>query len=182
MFLLCVAALFIIPFFFRRDAAHASDDEASAFAMLQMSAVVGPSYSELVILSPGDLPETGHVDFFVLTYAIGTRQFKLVRDSVTVPRFAREAPRPMRLVRAVSLDQSGGATDVTHLLEVFAGDAGRFLGNDRSLPQILEYTGYRDECLAVVTYIEPLSMTWTDCLFHTSIVLCHARDKRVIEL
>eukprot|EP00965_Chrysotila_dentata_P075215 2484850-Pleurochrysis_carterae.AAC.1 len=105
--------------------------------MLQMSAVVGPSYRELVILSPGDLPDTDHVDFFVLTYAIGTRQFKLVRDSVTVPRIARETPRPMRLVRAVSLDQSGGATDVTQLLEMFAGDAGRFLGNDRSLPQIL---------------------------------------------
>jgi hypothetical protein len=120
------------------------------------------------IESPEDIPD-GDIDFFLITYAVDDRLYKISRQSVTVPQHIKVASQRYLLAQALAMDQLGNTRNVTECLSRYAGHAGTFRGHDLTLLQILQHHGIED-CVSVLT------VSRKDCaipFFEDAIVLLH---------
>tara|TARA_B100001778_G_C18574021_1_gene624010 strand:- start:852 stop:1397 length:546 start_codon:yes stop_codon:yes gene_type:complete len=146
MFLLGVCGLVIL--LFRRVVATVTPAPAS-YALLSTTAVHDGQFHE--IHSPADLPET--VDFFMLSYRLGDKMYKLYRKSAIVPASIRRSiarPLSARVLNVISIDSLGNATSVADACDEFCGPAGNFHGNDVSLPELVRLTTGKDSEIVIV--------------------------------
>lgn len=144
-FLLAVSTtILILPHLFRKCRAR---NERHYYEQLSVSAVWDNKEHE--ICSPEDITE--EVDFFIITYARGDCLHKVCRHSVTVPQHLKRAVPAKILLSATAVDELGNATDVTQILQDYAGPLSDFGGNDLSLIEILNYHGTRDISFVLTT-------------------------------
>ena len=144
-FLLAVSTtIFILPHLLKKCRGRS---ERHYYEQLSINAVWDNKEHE--ICSPGDLTE--EVDFFIITYARGDCLHKVCRHSVTVPQHLKRAIPARVLLSATAVDELGNATDVTKIVQDYAGPLSDFSGNDLSLIEILNHHGMRDVSFVLTT-------------------------------